>query len=79
MPKTKKLPSFITAELRRAEWNEVGRGAFEGYVWRKDGVELHIVPGSLNKMYHVTYTKMSEGWTKFLHEPVVLELITKGE
>lgn len=75
--KAKKLPKFIVDELRRAEWNEVGRGALEGYVWQREGVELHIVPGSLGRMYHVTYTKMSEGWTKFLHEPVLLELITE--
>lgn len=72
----KRLPKFLVSELISNAWNEVGRGALEGYVWQREGVELHIVPGSLNRMYHVTYTKMSEGWTKFIHEPVVLELIT---
>ncbi len=74
-----KLSSFLKAELAMNGWEGVGRGALEGFVWRANGIELHIVPSKMGRMYHVTYTKMSEGWTKFIHEPVLLELITKGE
>jgi hypothetical protein len=77
MPKNaKKLPKFIVDELTSAEWKEVGRGALEGYVWQREGVELHIVPGSLNRMFHVSYTKMSDSWTRFIHESELLQLIT---
>ncbi len=75
MARAKKLPKWLVEEAQSHGWNEVGRGALEGYVFQREGVELHIVPSSMGRMYHVTYTKMSEGWTKLLHEPIVLELI----
>ena len=77
MPKkTKTVSKFIQDELKLAEWKEIGTEGLDGYVWRKDGIQILVVPASMNKMYYLTWTKMSESWTKFVTEEVLLELTT---
>lgn len=76
----KKLSTFLRAELSQNGWEQIGRGMLDGFVWVSNGIELHIVPSKMSKMYHLTRTKMSESSTSFITEQVLLDIInTQGE
>ncbi len=75
----KQLSKFIRDELKLHGWENIGRGALDGFVWASGGMSYHIVPSKMGKMYHLSVTKMSETTTIFITEQVLLDLITKGE
>ena len=75
----KQLPKFIREELAMHGWENVGTYALDGFVWQSAGIELHIVPSRMGKMYHVSKTKMSESTTTFITEAELLSLLTEGE
>lgn len=76
----KPLPKYLLDDLSSLGWKSTGVGDKINHEFRKDGVQLTIVPARSKRMYIVERLKMSTVSSNIVEEPELYRIIeTEGD
>ena len=76
----KPLPKYLHDDLASLGWKNTGTGDKKDYEFRKDGIQLTIVPARSKRMYIVERVKMSAVSNSIVGETELYRIIeTEGD